>query len=388
MEPMRLIKLLFVTLLFLFIPATVNAQGAAIPQTQDTYLRGSVDKVLSEGKEDIAGYTNFTQKLRVRLESGAETGKAVDVDYGGVFNVSPHQRLNAGDNIIVIRSEEQNKAVNYYVMDRYRLPKALYILAGFFILAILVAGKKGLGSIIGLIISIAVILMFIVPQILAGRDPLLISITGALVIMIMTIFLAHGVSKKTTIALVATFLTLITTGTLGIFFVFLTNLTGLSSEESYLLQFGQNRVNMQGLLLGGLIIGALGVLDDITTAQSTAIFELSRANSSLSVAELIKRGMVIGREHVASLVNTLVLAYAGSSMTLFILFILNPSNQPYWVILNSEIIIEELVRTMAGSIGLILAIPITTVMASWFAWRATARPHEKTVRHQRSFRKK
>ena len=346
---------------------TIPSSSDRFEQPTERYSRAKVLSITKEGEREIAGYSNFFQNLSVKILSGEEKGKTVAVEYGGVFNISPHQKLIQGDTVVLIKSTELSGKSSYFIMDRYRLPAVTYIIVGFFLLVFLVAGKKGFGAILGLIISLFVILNFIVPQIIHGSDPLMISIAGSLIIVFTTIFLAHGFSKKTAVALVATLISLILTGILAVFFVAITRLTGLGSEDSYLLQFGPEGINLQGLLLGGIIIGALGVLDDITTAQSAAIFEIFKANSTLPLRELIKRGMSVGREHVASLVNTLVLAYAGVSLSLFILFVLNPSKQPYWVILNSEVIIEELVRTLAGSIGLTLAVPITTLLAAWVA---------------------
>jgi uncharacterized membrane protein len=226
------------------------------------------------------------------------------------------------------------------------------------------------GSIVGLAVSLSVIMFFIVPQILAGQDPLFISIVGSLFIMTVTIYLAHGFSRKTHIALASTFLSLSLTGFLAYFFVDISHLTGLGNDDASSLRFGQTEnINFQGLLLGGIIIGALGVLDDITTSLSAVIEELKIANPSYTFRRLVKSGFRIGSEHISSLVNTLVLAYAGAGLPLFLFLILNPLGHPLWVILNSEIIVEEIIRTLAGSIGLVLAVPITTLMASWFVTR-------------------
>lgn len=364
---------LFGALWILAVPASAQepraTPSAQIVQPTDRYFRGTVLEIIEEGETHIAGYSNFSQQVSVQLDNGGEKGKKVLVEYGGVFNVTSQQKLGPGDKVVVIKSTDIANKSTYFIMDRYRLPAVTYIIVGFFLLVFLVGGKKGFGAILGLGISIVVILKFIVPQILAGHDPLLVSIAGALMIMVLTIFLAHGFSKKTAVALGATFVSLVITGVLAVIFVAITRLSGLGSENSYLLQFGPEGFNLQGLLLGGIIIGTLGVLDDITTAQSAAVFELSKANPLLSSVELLKRGMNIGREHVASLVNTLVLAYAGAALSLFILFVLNPTKQPYWVILNSEIIVEEVVRTLAGSIGLTLAVPITTLLACLVAVR-------------------
>ena len=205
---------------------------------------------------------------------------------------------------------------------------------------------------------------------MAGQDPLLISIIGSLIILSVGIYLAHRLNEQTTVAVVSTFFSLILTGVLAVLFVKFTHLSGLGSEEAYDLQFRfTETINFQGLLLGGIIIGALGVLDDVTTAQSATIYELSRTDNRLTFSTLVKKGMNVGREHITSLVNTLVLAYAGASIGVFIYILLGLQNgtTPLWVILNSEVLVEEIIRTLAGSIGLILAVPITTLLASFLS---------------------
>jgi uncharacterized membrane protein len=156
----------------------------------------------------------------------------------------------------------------------------------------------------------------------------------------------------------------------------LTHLTGGGTEEAFYLQIGVlSTLNLRGLLLGGIIIGALGVLDDITTAQTAAVDEISKANPSLRFEELVKRGHSIGREHITSLVNTLALAYVGASLPLLLIFSAAHS-EPLWVLLNREYIIEELVRTLIGSITLILGVPISTLLAALFL---RADPHAQPV---------
>ncbi len=283
-----------------------------------------------------------------------------------MLKVSHSQKLNEGDTVVILHTPS-SETRPYYIVDRYRLDSVVFILAGFFILVVLIAGKKGLGSIVGMAFSVFVILQFIVPQILQGKDPLFISIIGSSMIMLVTMFLAHGANKKTAVALLSTGISLLCTGLLAFGFVELTQLTGVGNEDAYMLQLGISTINVKGLLLGGIIIGALGVLDDITISQAATVFEIKKANKSLDFMDLVMRGYRVGKEHIASLVNTLVLAYAGASLSLFILFVLNPSNQPYWVILNNEMIVEEVIRTLAGSIGLVLAVPITTILSAWLA---------------------
>lgn len=350
---------------FLFPPIAFAQQRVEIvgqpPQPVETFYKGTVVKIEKEGTKQIAGSDTFYQTTRVQLDNG----KTIVTEYGGMTKIPKEQKLSVGDEIVILASQLPDQPVAYHIVDRYRLTPLPFLIIGFFVLVIAFAGKKGLGSIAGMVISLCVLLFYIVPQILAGHDALLVTISGALFIMITTIYLSHGFSRQTTVAIVATFLSLSITGLLAIYFVNILALRGLGSEENVALQFGADFINLQGILLGGIIIASLGVLDDTTTTQSATIFELHKTNPKLTFGQLVEKGLTIGREHIAALVNTLVLAYAGVSLSLFIFFVLNPANHPYWVLLNSENIVEEIVRTIAGSIGLILAVPITTLLAAW-----------------------
>ncbi len=334
-------------------------------ETQSTYFKGEVIGIEKDGTRNSFGHEIFFQNLKIRFIDGPEKGKETFIENSGAPTTYEAKKLKVGDKLVILSNSENGKN-KYSIWDKYRLTPLIYIVIGFFILVIVFAGLKGIGSILGMAISLGTLLLFVVPQIINGKDPLLISIVGSIFIMFASIYLAHGFTKRTSIAIISTFISLVLTGILAFVFVKLAHLTGMGNEESYMLQMGPLNVNIKGLLLGGIIIGTLGVLDDITTSQSAAIEELSKLNTKLSFTELLYRGYRIGREHIASLVNTLVLAYAGASFSLFILFVLNPAKNPYWVILNSEMIAEEIVRTLAGSIGLILAVPITTVIAAWY----------------------
>jgi uncharacterized membrane protein len=251
----------------------------------------------------------------------------------------------------------------------------LLVLAAAFVLAILaVGGLQGLSSLLGLAISFLVILRFIVPHILAGTNPIAVSVVGALFVQVATLYLSHGLGLKTTAGLLGTVGALVLTGLLGTFFIDWTRLLGLASEEaSFISARAEGAINLQGLLLAGLIIGALGVLDDVAMSQASAVFELHGLNPDQNVGELFRRGMRIGRDHIAATVNTLFLAYAGASLPLLILLSTRP--EPLLTLLNREFIAVEIVSTLVGSIGLIAAVPLTTLTAAVAARRQRqARP--------------
>ncbi|MCL6641096.1 MAG: YibE/F family protein, partial [Candidatus Rokubacteria bacterium] len=268
----------------------------------------------------------------------------------------------------------------YEVVDRDRLVPLAAAFALFVAAAIAFSRWQGVTALLGLGISLLVLARFVVPRILAGGHPLGVTLAGAVMIALTSIYLAHGANRRTTVALAGLLITLGAAAGLAILFVSLARLSGAGSEEAVLLQVGHlGGVNLRGLLLGGILLGALGVLDDITTAQAAAVEEISRANPRLGPAELYRRGLSVGREHITALVNTLVLAYAGASLPLFLLFTINP-DQPLWVTLNTEFVAEEIVRTLVGSIALVLAVPVTTVLAARFL-RGTGGPGQPVPGH-------
>ncbi len=327
------------------------------------YFVGQVEEVIQQGKKTLNGREYEFQDVRVRFKNNGEQTHVIR--HGGDRILTKEQMLIRGQKVVIVKYSTPHSS--YIIMDSYRLHFLGVIAAIFFTLVFIITGKRGLGSLLGLGFSLLVIMKFIVPLILLGFNPLLISIFGSIMILIVSIYLAHGLREETTIAVISTGLSLIITGILAVFFVSLTRMSGLGDEDTYSLhtQF-QNVINFQGLLLGGIIIGTLGVLDDITTAQTATVYELTHANKQLSVRTIISKGLRVGKEHITSVVNTLVLAYAGASMGVFIFVMLGIQNNstPLWVILNNEMLAEEIIRTLAGSIGLVLAVPLTTVLAA------------------------
>jgi len=200
---------------------------------------------------------------------------------------------------------------------------------------------------------------------LSGNNPILIAVGASLVIIPVSFYLAHGLNKKTTIAIISSIISLIITAILASIFTQIGHLTGLSSEEAGMLSIDQGNLNMKGILLAGIVIGALGVLDDVTISQAAIVDELAKTANLTKAKDLYTRSMVIGKDHITSMVNTLVLAYTGASLPLLLIFTNNP--HPFMEIINYELIAEEIIRTLVGSIGLILAVPITTMIAAnWY----------------------
>ena len=206
-----------------------------------------------------------------------------------------------------------------------------------------------------------ILLLFVLPAILDGRSPVMVAVFGSAGIAFIALYLAHGFNRMTTVAVIGTMSALALTALLSTVFVGLSEFTGLVSEESSLLTLFEG-VDVRGLLLAGIVLGAAGAIDDVTVTQASAVWQLKAANSDLGATALFRRGLRVGRDHIASMVNTLLLAYAGASLPLLVLFVL--SDQSLGAVANSEVVAVEIVRTLVGSIGLVAAVPLTTWLAA------------------------
>lgn len=329
----------------------------------DGFYRAEVQAVESSEGE-LLGRNLITQKLTLKILDKDKKGEIIVVENGGGTDLQESQIYKKGDVLVVVRTMVGDKE-QYYIQDRYRLPGLLGMLVFFLILTIIFAGRQGIGSMIGLIASVAVLVGYLVPSLLGGQNPVLITFIASFSIITLTIFVSHGFRVRTFIAFVSMNLTLILAYGISATFVYLAQMFGVGSEDTFYLASVVNAdLDLRGILLAGVIVGMLGVLDDVTVAQAATIDEIKRANPKTGFKQLYKAGMSVGRDHIASLVNTLALAYVGSSLPLFLLLYINSANVPIWVTLNSEFIGQELVRTLSGSIAIILAVPITSFIAA------------------------
>ena len=334
----------------------ISSQAVALPPQLDATVIG-----VERGGCKAPPNSNFEcSVVEVRIDSGPDEGETFSFDQ----SVGEGSRsLAVGDPILVAKADEQQTGgAEYYFVD-YRREVPLVALTLLFIaVVVLISRLRGALSLVGLGLSLLILVRFVLPAILEGSDPVLVAVTGSAAIMFVTLYLAHGVNVRTTTAILGTLVSLALTGGLAIAFVELCRFTGFGSEEATFLQISAEQVNLEGLLLGGIIIGTLGVLDDVTVTQASAVWELRVANPSYSVRRLYSSALRIGRDHIASTVNTLVLAYAGASLPLLILFTI--SSRPLGGVLTTEVVAEEIVRTLVGSIGLVASVPITTALAA------------------------
>jgi uncharacterized membrane protein len=339
---------------------------APIDPSQET-VEARVIEVVEEGMLNQGGVQQPYQKLRLEILSGQLAGRAVTVDYGTQTFGSSVVLYRPDDRVQVMRVARAVGGDMYYITEPNRWGPLLTLLLLFIVVIIAVSRWKGVRSLLGLGVSLYVITQFILPLILAGYPPVLVTIVGAFALLSITEYLIYGWSLKTHAAVLGILISLIITGVLATIFVEATRMTGYGSEEVGFLQTSGIMIDPRGLLLAGIIIGALGVLDDVTISQASSVFELSSANPVFGMRELYRRAMNIGQDHIASTVNTLVLAYVGASLPMLLLFAIYP--QPFGQIINREFVTEEIVRTLVGSLGLVVAVPITTLLAGLLTGR-------------------
>jgi uncharacterized membrane protein len=270
--------------------------------------------------------------------------------------------LATGDRIVLQRNPAVDQAVAYSFSDFQRSTPLVWLVLLFVAVVVMFGRLAGVRALLGIVVSFAVIFLFLLPSLLRGNPALPVAMAATVVIAVAVLYLAHGVRTSTTVALVGTLASLVVVAVLAQIFVGVTRLTGLAELESQILRVSAGAVDLRSLLVASIVIGALGVLDDVTVTQVSTVVELRRARPDVSRRELYTSAIRVGRDHIASTVNTLVLAYAGASLPLLLVFL--ESDRPWSRIATTEVVAVEIIRTLVGSIGLVLAVPITTGLAA------------------------
>ncbi|MGI5376684.1 YibE/F family protein [Streptomyces sp. CA-251387] len=326
----------------------VGASG--VPPTGDTST--------AEGSSAVQQEKGTCKRATIRVDTGKDKGRT----FTEIVQPDQSRQLHEGQEVVVAYEPSAPKDLQYSVTDvNRRFPMAL--LAGIFALAVVVVGRmRGVMALIALAISFLVLTFFILPAILQGSNPLVVAVVGASAIMLIALYMCHGLSARTSVAVLGTLLSLLLIGLLGSGFIDWAALTGNTDDNTGLIHGLYPTIDMSGLLLAGVIIGSLGVLDDVTVTQTSAVWELHEANPTMGWRGLYRAGIRIGRDHIASVVNTLVLAYAGAALPLLLLFSIAQSS--VGTVANSELVAEEIVRTLVGSIGLVASVPVTTALAA------------------------
>ncbi|MFJ8138712.1 YibE/F family protein [Streptomyces sp. NPDC096013] len=328
--------------------ASVNASGGG--STGDTST--------AEGSSAAQEAAGTCKKATVTVSTGKDKGRT----FTEIVQPDQSRQLHQGEKVVVAYEPSAPRDLQYSVTDVNRkFPMAL--LAGIFALAVVVVGRlRGVMALIALAISFMILNFFILPAILHGSNPLIVAVVGSSAIMLIALYMCHGLSARTSVAVLGTLMSLVLIGILGSGFIDWAALTGNTDDNTGLIHGLYPSIDMSGLLLAGVIIGSLGVLDDVTVTQTSAVWELHEANPSMGWRGLYRAGIRIGRDHIASVVNTLVLAYAGAALPLLLLFSIAQSS--VGSVANSELVAEEIVRTLVGSIGLVASVPVTTALAA------------------------
>ena len=354
--------LLIVVIPYFFEPPQFTGGTAGATLGSQTVL-AKVTQIVDEGQINLNSRNQLYQVMQVEVLEGDYKGIPFEIDYGKRQLRNDNFRFAPGDEVYVEVDKTPNNVVQAYYVDYVRSQPLLILLVAFIVSMLIMGRWKGLGSLVSLGVSMVMIIGYVIPHILAGEDPVRVSLIGSVILLAATLYLTYGWNLKTHASVVSIMVSLLITGALSLFFVYLTRLTGYGDENAtYLMQFSSVPIDPRGLLLGGMIIGSLGVLDDLVTSQSAAVVEIHDANPSLGFRRTFQKAMRIGQDHVAATVNTLVLAYTGAALPLLLIFTLGNGNYSYFI--NSEFLAEEIVRTLVGSLGLIAAVPISTFLAT------------------------
>lgn len=308
--------------------------------------------------DDRGGAQIRCPRATVRLLQGQDKGTELQLDLPGGLTKADFAK---GDKVVLTYTADAEPGYEYAFADRQRKPVLFWLAVAFAVVVVLLGRLRGLAALTGLAASLVVLWSFVLPAILDGQSPILVALVGSSAIAYLALYFAHGFRPATTVALLGTLGALVLTAVLALLVTELAGLTGFASEEAMIVQLAEGSIDLSGLVLAGVVIGALGAIDDMTVTQVAAVGELHDANPDLGRRRLYAAALRIGRDHVASTVNTLALAYAGASIPLLLLFLL--TRQSLGTVANGEVMATEIVRTLVGSIGLVCSVPITTWLA-------------------------
>lgn len=365
----RISVFIFIFFMLFLLSGFVMASDLSEPKS-NVIFKAKVLEILQE-EEKEGGDGQIIKQQNVRLLGLEKDFKDREFVFTGIGNIEvlENKTYNKGQKVFVLANWNQEiNNYNYYITDYSRKNSLIIIFSLFFLLLILVGRFKGLRSIFSLILTFLIIIFFIVPKILSGANPVLITSIGSFLILFFIVYFTEGFNVKSHIASISIFLSLSLVIGLSWFFIGLAKLSGVFNEDVFiLLNVGQGSINFQGFLLAGIIIGTLGVIDDIIISQVAAVEQIVDSNPHQDWKDVFKRANKIGVSHISSMTNTLFLAYAGVSLPVLILFI-SPENpfSSLEQIISSEAISTEIIRALSGSIGIILSVPLSTFLASWW----------------------
>ncbi|MGM0396951.1 MAG: YibE/F family protein [Bacillota bacterium] len=327
--------------------------------TKGTVLQASE---IEERPEDFLS----VQYVTVRIDSGKYKDEIVDIENVLSDHAYYDIIVKEGQKVSLMIEEYPDGDYNVYISDYYRIDSIIYLLATFMILIVFIGRSKGIKSLISLGITISAVLFVMLPLILQGVNPILVSVATAVFVTVITIFLVSGINHKSISAIAGTSIGVIVAGVISFVVGNQANLTGLSAEEATMLLYIPQGIefNFRHLLFAGIIMGALGAAMDVGISIASAIDEIHKANPNLTQRRLFRSGMNVGKDVMGTMVNTLILAYMGTSIPMLLLFMAYETELSQ--VFNMDVIATEIVRSLSGSIGLVLTIPLTAMIASYY----------------------
>ncbi len=337
------------------------------PQPETTYqetLKGTITEILEEGSEELYGTTFSYQRYNVLITEGTKAKESVEI-LNTVTDQNEGQSFEVGDSIYIFYTSDATGGENFYITDYVRTNFILIYLAVFLFFLLLIIKLRGINLIVSWMFSMAVILKFILPKILEQENSALIIVTGALMIAPVIYYLAHGFSRKTTIGLFSSLLSLFITIIFTYTFFTLANISGLATEEALFFQVARSGViNTKGLIIAGIIIGSLGIISQLTFLQIEAVEKLKEKKKKLNNTELFHQALENNRSSIVTTVNSLLFLYLGATLPFLVVFVNNPLTHAE--VINSEMIAVEIIRVTAIGLGLLMAVPISTLLAIFY----------------------
>lgn len=359
----------FLTVFLLFMLFSVQFSLAANDEAYP--VRAKVVDLLENTGDEINeladGYYYESQFVKVRILEGEFRGRTVTAEHSTTAYFTDYKtyRLKKGDYVFITYNIDENgQPVDIYVTDLVR-EKSLIFLSALFIFLILILGRgQGVKTIFTLLLTIFLVVKVLIPLILKGYPPLLTSVLICSIVILISFLVIIGWNLKTLAAALGTVSGVIAAGALALIAGTSARLTGLAQEETLMLMNIPQGVNFnyQGLLFSGIIIGAMGAVMDVGMSIASALYEIKETNPDATFYQLVKSGLNVGRDVMGTMSNTLILAYAGGALNLILLF--TAYEVPFDQIINGDYMASEIVRALAGSIGLVITIPITTLIAA------------------------
>ena len=339
---------------FLFFPF-FGAHAQELIQNDHTVVKARVTEIISSETEIIPGTDTeaIVQEIEVKITEGSRAGEIISF-------TNDYIPLKDGQVFYLNIIQTPDGTTYYSVSEPYRIPALVIFTMLFLAVVLLFGGKQGARGLVSLGVSVFVIFYFLLPRILSGGNPVLVSLLAASFIIVLGSYITHGFNRTTTTAVAGMVSTILATGILAFIAVKTAYLSGFSSDEAIYLNFNtQGTLDFQGLLFGGILIGLLGILYDAAISQAVIVEELHHANKLLPKKTVYRKAIRIGREHIGALVDTLAIAYVGASLPLF-LFFFSAEGTSFMNVINREIFATEIIRILIGSIGVIMTVPITT----------------------------